>query len=600
MIHPKYCSLCVVLILLSVLLIQTNAFLTPTTYSRFKSLEDVRNRRGHHHSNENALMNNEDRIRVPVSSIQVQTTRNFSALLVTRYNQSSNNKDENDDDTNNNKESLKTRQRHQQEGRQSAKKRYQQQRQEQRKKNSNRNGDWNASYQRSKNSNYRNGNGNSNSNNNNNSNNNSNNYKPERRRTTIDIDLSKPTFTYQTLAPALQLASDHKPLPKRKQSTSINNTKGTSPSNNNNQNNTNKKTIQPSNPYPIPPAKYVTSPSVQKQNAQYCIPYICGELPIIYTNDPKSVEKWACDNIMPDNNNIFSFIGFDVEAVPNVPWRKKTVENSVFYDRPSTVQLSTPFSSIVIQLTSDYDLSSRNHNNDQLKPLQAILSDPTIIKAGAGIDDDMLELYRWNNSLQAKCRFDIGGIGSTSSGRRVGLQRLVRAIVGVELVKSKRVTMSDWSQVPLSMKQLNYASRDAWAGAAVIENLSLMYEDAMNVDLIGSKILDIERDMEELDIRARQRKRAKKKVKNYMNEMKNFSKYIRKGVDYLELEDGEEINLVERMEYLKDQFDYNRQIMDETAPDGLLFFPPEMLGLDFSFEDKVRSMNKSNVRSRKV
>ena len=29
-----------------------------------------------------------------------------------------------------------------------------------------------------------------------------------------------------------------------------------------------------------------------------------------------------------------------------------------------------------------------------------------------------------------------------------------------------------------------------------------------------------------------------------------------------------------------------QQVIDDTAPDGLIFFPQELLGLDFSFESK--------------
>ena len=101
---------------------------------------------------------------------------------------------------------------------------------------------------------------------------------------------------------------------------------------------------------------------------------------------------------------------------------------------------------------------------------------------------------RWNPCLDARSRFDIGGIGSDSNRSGVGLQKLARAIVGVEMVKSKKVSMSDWSQIPLTNAQLCFASRDAWAGAAVMENIGRMH-DVMQVDSIASLVKGDERSM---------------------------------------------------------------------------------------------------------
>merc|ERR1712154_359985 len=60
------------------------------------------------------------------------------------------------------------------------------------------------------------------------------------------------------------------------------------------------------------------------------------------------------------------------------------------------------------------------------------------------------------------------------------------------------------------------------------ENLGLMYEDTMHVDLIGSQVLEVERDMVELDIRARERKEAKIKLKEIVAQMKQFSNYLKR------------------------------------------------------------------------
>ncbi len=323
----------------------------------------------------------------------------------------------------------------------------------------------------------------------------------------------------------------------------------------------------------------VLSPSVMERNEENCMAYICGELPVTYTNDCKTINAWLMDNVNDNYTGESSaytntFLGFDVEAAPTLPWR--TPMNANFIGRPATVQLSTPYSSLVVHLS----------NKDVISPLEALLSDRSILKVGAGVDEDMLELFRWNQSLDAKGRFDIGGVGSNSKRSRVGLQKLVRAIVGVELPKSKKTAMSDWSKIPLSSKQLIYASRDAWAGAAVMENLGRFHREKMHVDLISSLIQENEREMSDVDDRARRRKNARMKTKKIIADTKELASFL----------DGDKHSKFDRQSRLQDimpkevkeEMDRLQVTLDETAPDGLLFFDPKELGLDFSFVEKGR------------
>ena len=317
----------------------------------------------------------------------------------------------------------------------------------------------------------------------------------------------------------------------------------------------------------------ILSPSVIQNNQQECMTNISGELPVIYTNDPKTVEKWLTEHCSSQVDGVHSVLGFDVEAAPNLPWRKPT--NPDFINRPATVQLSTPYSSIVVHLT-ERPTSPRGTSTSILSPLVAMLSDETILKVGAGINEDMLELYRWNPCLDARSRFDIGGVGSDSNRSRVGLQKLVRAIVGVEMVKSKKVSMSDWSQIPLTNAQLCYASRDAWAGAAVMENIGRMH-DVMQVDSIASLVKGNERSMADVDMRARTRKRTKIKMKDILSEAKDMA---------LPGKERYEDLLQAMPQKTKEEIKRLQRILDETAPDDLIFFDAEKFGLDFTFVEQ--------------
>lgn len=329
-----------------------------------------------------------------------------------------------------------------------------------------------------------------------------------------------------------------------------------------------------------------TSIAPPLQQLPLCDVNICGELPITYTNDSKTLEKWLVENCILHAGTKHIFLGFDVEAAPNVPWRRPV--NREFMDRPATVQMSTPYESIVFHLTGGDGSGSAS----ALKPLQAMLSDPTILKVGAGIDEDMLELYRWDNSLNANSRFDIGGIGSDSKTRgRIGLEKLVRAIVGVELAKSKKIAMSDWSMTPLSDTQVIYASRDAWAGAAVMENIGKY--DGLNVDCIAQMLRGKEREMQEVDSRARLRKQAKSEMKDIITKVKDMASSLHGGSGVKDNGDQNEKKSSKRDSYsrlldimskeTRAEVDRLQMILDETSPDGPIFFDADKLGLDFSF-----------------
>jgi hypothetical protein len=330
-----------------------------------------------------------------------------------------------------------------------------------------------------------------------------------------------------------------------------------------------------------PPTNYtydhqtIFSPSVLKSNEEECLTFICGELPVTYTNDANTIRQWMSEHIFDQEGRkttYHSFLGVDVESVPNAEWIRP--KNPCMANRPATIQLSSPHAALVIHLTSP--------QNSQIIPTLAnMLKDDSILKVGVGIDDDMLELYRWDNRLNCSSRFDIGGVGSTAKRNRVGLQKLTKALVGVEIPKTKRISRSDWSQVPLSEAQLIYAARDAWAGAAVMKNIHKMNRHT-HIDVIADMVKEKERPMIDVHVRARKRRKAKRDFKDIMDEMKALSTYltpaeeIRRGTTFSRLQ------LIMPQE-VRTELDRLQKIIDDTSPDGLLFFDAEELGFDFTF-----------------
>lgn len=174
-------------------------------------------------------------------------------------------------------------------------------------------------------------------------------------------------------------------------------------------------------------------------------------LPVLTTKDPRTIERWLDENVKRDDNE-YAIVGFDLESISKPPWKP---HRASLPDGPATIQLSTPTSCIIIQLSRCGDGSSMYAPDI----LRSIINNPKIIKVGVSIDDDALELYRWSkrSSLGARSnnigrysketpqslwemtsRFDIGCVlPNKNPSRRSGIRELAHAILGVEINKSK-------------------------------------------------------------------------------------------------------------------------------------------------------------------
>lgn len=254
----------------------------------------------------------------------------------------------------------------------------------------------------------------------------------------------------------------------------------------------------------LPPLPLVRIPSSDLTSA--AIPYggCHGRaIPAVYTNSPLTISNWLSENISSSG----CIIGFDVESNPRTPW---TINPR--FEGPSTVQLATADSCLVVHLfrkTGRPSIAS-------VPILEAVLSDETIIKAGVGIDKDLIELCQAWGILEARSRLNLGGIGVKSNGKETtGLKRLSKAILNVDLLKSRKVASSNWSQVPLSDKQVAYCARDAWAGAAIVEELIARDPDTFSPDSLKC-LLENQQSVEEMTVLAMERKLARTELTSLM------------------------------------------------------------------------------------
>jgi hypothetical protein len=219
-----------------------------------------------------------------------------------------------------------------------------------------------------------------------------------------------------------------------------------------------------------------------------------------------------------------------------VPWRK------VDYIGPATVQMSTVEASLVVHLC---DKNGRPIK-DTVPVIQDVLSNPDVIKAGVGIDQDMLELVRaWESSNEDICgRFDMSGIGGIN-GRAMSLKNLAKGILGVDLFKSKKLAMSNWGSVPLTDKQIDYAARDAWASAAILEELGRRDPKTYSPQSLLDLVAPDEIGMKEMDVRARARKDAKTQYFDIVG--KGDTKVDRKDLSKEQLGEAERLQGVMKM-----------------------------------------------------
>jgi len=177
----------------------------------------------------------------------------------------------------------------------------------------------------------------------------------------------------------------------------------------------------------------------------------------------------------------------------------------------ATVQLSTLDSSLVVHL-----VRKNGHSSTACVPLlESVFRDENIVKVGCGVDDDMLTLRSKWPGLEARSRLDLSKMLSPDGGSTLGLKRLCHNVLGIELPKSRRISTSDWSQVPLFPAQLTYSARDAWAGAAIANELARCYPHVFDHAAL-IETLRSERSLWHLEMRAKRRKEAKLLIKTIL------------------------------------------------------------------------------------
>ncbi|MGK7390856.1 MAG: 3'-5' exonuclease [Candidatus Cyclobacteriaceae bacterium M2_1C_046] len=99
-----------------------------------------------------------------------------------------------------------------------------------------------------------------------------------------------------------------------------------------------------------------------------------------------------------------------------------------------------------------------------------ILTDPEILKIGAGLRDDLVELRRLQ-AIEPRGFLELKHAAAMAEINQQGLRKLSAIVLGFRISKSAQV--SNWEKEELTEQQITYAATDAWVSLKIYEKLAL-------------------------------------------------------------------------------------------------------------------------------
>ena len=104
----------------------------------------------------------------------------------------------------------------------------------------------------------------------------------------------------------------------------------------------------------------------------------------------------------------------------------------------------------------------------KLGPLVKILEDPSIIKTGVALKDDLINLQKIE-PFKPDGFQDLASIAQSLKIEQTGLRNLTAIFFNQRLSKSAQ--LSNWQKRPLSPAQINYAATDAWISRELYQTM---------------------------------------------------------------------------------------------------------------------------------
>jgi len=145
----------------------------------------------------------------------------------------------------------------------------------------------------------------------------------------------------------------------------------------------------------------------------------------------------------------FSFLGFDTETKPSF---KKGQINKV-----ALLQLSTHEKAYLFRL-NHFELPSE---------IVKLFSDPSILKVGAAIRDD-IKLLQGKKYFKAEGFIELQEMAKEKGINCFSLKKLSAIVLGFKISKAQQ--LSNWEAEELAEPQIRYAATDAWVSYLIYEH----------------------------------------------------------------------------------------------------------------------------------
>lgn len=150
------------------------------------------------------------------------------------------------------------------------------------------------------------------------------------------------------------------------------------------------------------------------------------------------------------------FLGFDTEVKP-------TFKAGEPLRGPDVVQFATGTQAWVFQM----------HDGANAELVAEVLTARAVVKAGFDLRSDQKQLKRLLQ-VYAQPMLDLDFVfAARGYPRSIGVKAAIALLFERRLLKSKRVTTSNWANTRLEERQILYAANDAYAAWAVLDALKL-------------------------------------------------------------------------------------------------------------------------------
>ena len=147
-------------------------------------------------------------------------------------------------------------------------------------------------------------------------------------------------------------------------------------------------------------------------------------------------------------------LGFDTESRPTFTVGQRSTG-------PHVLQFTTPRRAFIFQTFQPFCR----------EVVAEVLESRQVVKAGFGLDDDIRRI-RAKLRIHPRAVLDLNhtfnGMGCKNA---IGAKTAIAFLYGRRLLKSQKITTSNWANRRLSEKQLLYAANDAFAALAVFKAL---------------------------------------------------------------------------------------------------------------------------------